>query len=145
MKRVILAFLLVGLITLLVPSLRVRVQPRIDAGRVWLGNKLEGPLSPVLTPWRTMRTETELSEITAELAVARNRGQDPPPPHQFRDYIIQREIADDANDPWGVPYILHQRPDSVDVMSAGPDLTYDTGDDIIATIRYRAPRRRGRR
>ena len=145
MKRVILAFLLVALVTLLIPPLRVRVQPRIDAGRAWLGNKLEKPLSPVLTPWRTMRTETEIAEITAELVVARNRGQDPPPPHQFRDYIIGREVAEDANDPWGVPYLLNQRPDSVDVISAGPDLTFETGDDIIGSIRFSAPRRRGRR
>ncbi|MFP4623433.1 MAG: hypothetical protein ACOC3J_02355 [Gemmatimonadota bacterium] len=143
MKRIILGFLLLGLAVLLVPGLRERAQPHIDPGRQWLGQKLEGPLAPVLTPYRTLKTETRMAEAASLLIRNRNRGQDAPAPAAFRDYLMRHEV--DPFDGWGAPLLIEQEPDSLAIISAGPDLEYRTEDDIVTRIRYRAPTQRVRR
>ena len=140
MKRIFLAFLMLGLVTLLVPSLRERAQPRIDVFREWLGQKLEGPLGPVLTPYRILKTESRMGEAGRVLIRDRNRGTAAPAPDAFAAYLTQHEIA--PMDGWGAPILLRQEPDSVALRSAGPDLEYDTEDDIVVKLRYEAPRSR---
>jgi hypothetical protein len=140
MKRIFLAFLLVGLAVLLIPDLRQRAQPRIDESRVWLGTKLEGPMEPILTPYRTLRTETRLGQAVTLLIRDRNRGHTIPRPDEFGTYLKNNGV--EPLDAWGVPLVLAQEPDSLVVISPGPDLDYNTGDDIVAKVRYRARNRR---
>lgn len=140
MKRIFLALLLLGLATLLIPGLRERSQPRIDQGREWLGQKLEGPLSPVLTPYRTLKTESRIAKVVSHLVRDRNRGRPPPTPGEFRDYLAAYGL--DTLDAWGAPLLLQQEPDSVAIISAGADLDYLSDDDLVTRIRYRAPERR---
>lgn len=142
MKRLILGTLLLGLIVLTVPSLRERAQPRIDATREWLGQKLEGPLSPILTPYRTIKTQSKMGEAVRLLVRDRNRGRPAPAGSDFGPYLTRHEI--EPLDGWGAPILLTQEPDSVAIVSAGPDLEYDTADDIVTKIRY-ADKRRQRR
>lgn len=137
MKRLVLAVLLVTLATLLIPSLRQRAQPRIDASREWLGEKLEGPMGPALTPYRTLRTQTRMGEVTRLLIQDRNRGIPAPLPGDFNDYMKRRGL--ETHDFWGVPLIMEQEPDSLAVISAGRDLEYHSDDDIVEKIRYDAP------
>ncbi len=139
MKRIFLAFLMVGLAVLLIPGLRERAQPRIHESRLWLGAKLEGPMSPVLTPYRTLRTQTHISQAASALIRDRNRGYGIPRPDGFGEYLISRGL--EPVDSWGAPLILAQEPDSLAVISPGPDLDYETEDDIVAKVRYAAPRR----
>jgi hypothetical protein len=139
MKRLFLAILLLGLTTLMVPSLRERMQPRIDESREWLGHRLEGPLSPVLTPYRTLKTQSRMGEAVRILIRDRNRGMLPPPPSEFPTYLEYHEI--DGLDGWGAPLILSQEADSVAILSAGPDLEYRTEDDIVTKVRYADPNR----
>jgi hypothetical protein len=140
MKRLILGILVLALVVLLVPSLREPVQPEIDAGRVWLADRLEGPMAPVLTPYRTLRTETRVAEAASLLVRNRNLGTSAPYPSDFRQLLERHDV--EPLDGWGAPLIMEQEPDSVSIISAGPDMTYDTEDDIRTKIRYRAPRRR---
>lgn len=139
MKRIFLAFLLLGLAVLLIPSLRERAQPRIDESRLWLGEKLEGPMSPVLTPYRTLTTQSRIARVAASLIRDRNRGYGVPRPDSFEAYLNGHGM--EVNDAWGMPLILLQEPDSLAVVSPGPDLTYGTEDDVLSKIRYKAPRR----
>lgn len=139
MKRLLLAFLMLGLALLLVPGLRERMQPRIDESREWLGQKLEGPLSPVLTPYRTLKTQSRMGEAVRFLVRDRNRGRRPPAASDFVPYLEAHEI--EAIDGWGAPLVLTQEPDSVAIVSPGPDLEYHTDDDIITKIRYSDPHR----
>jgi hypothetical protein len=139
MSRIVLAFLLLGLAVLLVPSLRERAQPRIDESREWLGQKLEEPLSPVLTPFRTVETTTRIDQAVRLLIRTRNAGSSPPQPDDFTTFL--KQYGAEFQDGWGAPLILIQEPDSVIVMSAGLDREYRTSDDLTRKIRYRAPRR----
>lgn len=139
-KRLALAFLLLTAVTLTIPALRHRAQPRIDSSREWLGQKLEGPLSPILTPYRTLKTDSRMGDAARFLVRDRNRGMPAPLPAAFAEYLAGHDI--ESTDGWGAPIILEQEPDSVAMRSAGPDLEYGTEDDIVAKVRYRAPANR---
>jgi hypothetical protein len=140
MTRLMLAFLLLFLVALLVPDLRVRMQPHIEEGRIWLGEHLEGPMTPVLTPYRRLKTQSLIDEATRRLIRDRNIGQQAPLGPDFRDYLVRREI--EPLDAWGAPLLLEQERDSVAIRSPGPDMEYGTEDDLVNKIRYPAPRGR---
>lgn len=143
MKRIFLAILLLVLAVLLIPALRERAQPGIDASRTWMGEKLEGPMSPILTPYRTLRTQTRMGEAGRLLVRDRNRGRRPPTPEEFPDYLTRNNV--ELLDYWGAPLIIEQEPDSLAIISPGPDLEYRTDDDVVTKIRYAAPQYRFRR
>lgn len=139
MKKIFLALLLVALATMTIPSLRQEAQPHLDEIGEYLGEKLEGPLSPILNPYRRLQSQSEMGEAVRELIQDRNTGYVRPTPDGFRDFM-RREVEDeDGLDAWGTPYILIPEPDSVTIMSAGPDLEYETDDDVTVKIRYGAP------
>lgn len=144
MRRLLLALLLVLAAGLLIPPLRQPIQPEIDRFREATGQALEGPLSPILTPYRTVKTRTEISGITSELVGERNFGVPRPAPTEFQEFIRRHVADEDGLDYWGSPYILSLTPDSLGVVSAGADLEYSTEDDIVVMMRYAAPRRRRR-
>lgn len=141
MSRLLLAFLLLFLAWLMVPSLRQRVQPQIDETRLWLGENLEGPMTPVLTPYRRLKTQSYIDEAVRRLIRDRNIGQSPPAAPEFRDYLLRHGI--EPFDGWGAPLVLEQEMDSLLVLSPGPDMNYGTDDDMRSKIRYPAPRNRG--
>jgi hypothetical protein len=147
MKRIFLAVLLVVVAVFLIPGLRSRAQPGIDRFQEVAGERLEGPISPVLNPYRRLRTRTEISRIMTELIKARNLGYRRPEPADLGPFILQRLDAEHERDYWGSPYIAVPRQDSLAVVSPGPDREYFTDDDIELEIRYGAPPRanRGRR
>lgn len=149
MKQVFLVILVLILVVLLVPPIRERAQPRIDQFRTWAGERLEGPMSPVLTPYRKIKAQSEMGRVITQLVAYRNRGLPPPKASEFQHFLLNRDLTETGADPWGSPYVLSQSPDSVGVVSAGADLRYDTDDDIILKVRYpnqsrRTIRRRGR-
>jgi general secretion pathway protein G len=56
-------------------------------------------------------------------------------PKSLDDLVAQKYVSrGSAKDPWGKDFVLHcpgtQDPDSADVISAGPDKTEGTADDI---------------
>lgn len=146
MKRLLLALLLVFMLSLTIPTLRARALPKYSAAAAWVWTVIDGPMTPILTPWRKVETQYEMGQIITQLVVQRNRGR-PPPTNDELPSFMQREALDStATDMWGKRYLLLSRPDSVYLRSAGPDTIFDTEDDIIDVVRYPSPyRRSGRR
>ncbi|MFW5947592.1 MAG: hypothetical protein ACOCUW_03780 [Gemmatimonadota bacterium] len=140
-KRAFLAFLFVFLLVLTIPPLRQRAQPSLDRLGAWLGENLEGPMSPILNPYRKLKTEGVMQKAIQEMTRDRNMGIARPAPDEFTEFI-QREIEGETGlDAWGSPLILGADPDSAVIISAGPDLEYDTDDDVVLKMRYAVPRR----
>jgi hypothetical protein len=139
MKQLVLGILILLLATLAIPPLRERTAPHYDRFGHWVAEKLEGPLSPVLNPWRRLRSQSEMGEAVRELVQHRNQGFIRPQPDAFTEYLQTQVEGEDGLDYWGSPYILIPQADSVSIVSAGPDLEYETEDDIVATIRYGTP------
>lgn len=138
MKRLLLAFFLLALATMLIPSLRERADPHIDRFGTFLGEKLEGPLSPIINPYRRLKSESAMGQVVRELIRDRNRGIPRPTSDGFREYMQRQVEGEDGLDAWGSPYILVPSQDSVAIVSAGPDLEYETEDDVTVEIRYGA-------
>lgn len=137
MKRIVLAFLLLALATFTIPPLRERAQPRIDASQQWVWERLEGPLGPVLTPYWRLKTEQNMAEAAAHLVRDRNRGRKPPIGEAFTGYLTANQVL--HLDAWGAPLTLRQEPDSVAIVSSGPDMVLQTDDDLVIKVRFEAP------
>lgn len=137
MIKVIFVVLLLFVGVLLTPALRRPIEPQLDAARLFLGERLEGPLSPVLNPFRRLEARSEIGKTITELVQDRNRGYPPPEPVEFTSYIVRKVRDADGIDPWGSAYLIVLKQDSVAVVSPGPDRAMDTDDDVIKAIRYR--------
>ena len=141
MRRLFLAALMLVLLSLSVPSLRERAMPRYEAAGSWVWARLEPPLTPLLTPWRRMKTQSEMARITAEMVRRRNIGLPPPDPDALQIFTAHAGIDSTATDVWGTPYHFRIQPDSVFLRSAGQDLELETEDDLLEAIRYASPYR----
>lgn len=137
--KILLGILVIALIVMTVPQLRVRVDPLLDRTGESLSEALHGPLSPVVNPYRRLKSQSEMQKAVRELIQDRNMGYLRPRPDDFRAYM-QREVeGEDGLDAWGTPYIIVPTADSLAIVSAGPDLQYDTEDDLVEKIRFRDP------
>lgn len=136
MRQLLLAALILTLAILTIPPLRAKAEPHLESAGHWL---VEGPLSPVVNPFRTMKTRQEIGQVTSELVQDRNNGYLPPTVEELDLYIHRRVEGSDGVDGWGTPYTLIREPDSVAVVSAGPDREFGTDDDISEKIRFGTP------
>ncbi len=136
-KRLILAFLALWVLILVVPGFRERAQPRLQEAGAWTWARMEGPLSPVTDRYRRVQAESDLSEMSRLMTIARNEGRRPPEQRDFAEFLKRHEIAPEGLDPWGTPYLIQQEADSVALTSAGPDLQYGTNDDLVVRVRFR--------
>ena len=62
---------------------------------------------------------------------------DMPTPGRFGEYIRKNSLSsagDPAIDAWGMPYRLDAPPKKLAIRSAGPDKTFETGDDIVVEV-----------
>ncbi len=101
-------------------------------------------LAPVLNPILTWQTKGEMAQITRELQMINREGQAlPEPGEDFQAWMGRNFQGGDREDSWGNPYALVTWPDSVGVVSMGPDLEIHTADDIVETALI--PRQRRRR
>jgi hypothetical protein len=86
--------------------------------------------------------QVEMANITKVIQLDSIDGSIPPTdPAQFADYLrrsIQgqtKEIKRDFSlDMWGIPYRLELKNRVATVLSAGPDKTFTTGDDIRCSV-----------
>lgn len=141
MKRLFLASLMVLFLSVAIPELRARSVPKYRAAGVWVWGHLQGPLKPVLDPWREMQTRSEMARVVRELILWRNRGF-PPPRSEELPYFMERTNLDPSGtDDWGSRYHLRIRPDSVFLHSPGPDRILDSDDDLVVGLRYASPYR----
>jgi hypothetical protein len=146
-KRVLLAVALVWAVTLVFPGLRDRLDPKVESTRAWAGDRLEGPFTPVRNRYRHAQVTSQLDKVQRALVMTRNQGGRPPAQEELGRFMRLHEVTPDGVDPWGTPYLIVQEPDSVAVISAGPDRKYYTSDDLVRRVRFTEIRRRppGRR
>lgn len=148
MKKLLLALVLVWLAALTIPAFGERVEPRVAPVREWIGDRLEGPMTPVRNRYRKAQVRSHLDKTQRALVMTRNQGGQPPEPDQLPRFMARHDVVPDGLDPWGTPYLLAQQGDSLAVISAGPDRTYYTDDDLAVRVRFpprgsrRSPARR---
>lgn len=142
MKRLLVAAMLLILLSLTVPALRTRAMPKYRALGTWVWGVIDGPLSPILNPYRRLKTQSEMAEVVRELVDRRNRGLPPPTEAELKDFMAREALDSTATDVWGTLYHIEARPDSVYLRSAGPDTELGTEDDLLEVLRYRSYGRR---
>ncbi len=144
MKRLLLAVALLILLSISIPALRDRAMPKYRAAGSWVWGVVDGPLTPVLTPYRRLETQSEMGEIMRALISRRNRGFPPPNEAELPAFMASEKLDSTATDVWGTRYNVLIQPDSLYLRSAGPDGELQTTDDIVDAIRYRSFDRRRR-
>lgn len=145
MKRLVLAALLLWAATLVFPQLGEAVQLRAVELWEWTGDRLEGPASPITNRYRRVQAENHLSRTSRALVLQRNQGHQPPQPQDLAAFMARHDGPPDGLDPWGVPYQIVHEPDSVAIVSAGPDGVVGTDDDLVVKLRFpNRERNRGR-
>jgi hypothetical protein len=84
-----------------------------------------------------------MDQITRRLQMLNREGQVLPGPGQeFADWMVRNFQGGRGRDAWGNEYTLTVWPDSVGVISRGPDLEVHTEDDVMRTARIQRQRRR---
>lgn len=144
MKRLLLAGVLLILLSISIPALRDRAMPKYRAAGSWVWGVVDGPLTPVLTPYRRLETQSEMGEIMRALIRRRNRGLPAPTEPELPAFMASAKLDSTATDMWGTRYHVLIQPDSLYLRSAGPDGELQTKDDIVDAIRYRSFNRRRR-
>jgi hypothetical protein len=142
MKRLLLAVLILYGATVAFPGLGDRAQPKMDAAWDWTWDRMEGPLSPVTNRYRRARANSELSKMARHLVMQRNQGGRAPTEETLSAFLTRNEIAPGGLDPWGTPYRLTHERGVLTIRSAGPDLRYETEDDLLVDLPFphRGPR-----
>lgn len=99
--------------------------------------------SPVINPALTWQTRSEMEQVTRKLQLINREGQQLPEPGQeFSDFLVRTFQGGSSQDAWGNEYYLVVWPDSIGVVSRGPDLEINTADDVVETARIQRQRRR---
>lgn len=99
--------------------------------------------APVINPALSWQTRGEMGQITRKLQFINREGQLlPTPGADFDDWMVRNFQGGSGRDAWGNDYSLVTWPDSVGVVSRGPDLELGTEDDILHTARIQRQRRR---
>lgn len=140
MKRLLLAGLILFLLSLTLPGLRSRAVPKYRGALAWTWQYLEGPMTPVLTPWRIVETQSEMGKILTELVAQRNRGRPPPTTDDLPGFMLRARLDSTATDMWGKRYDIFFQADSLYLRSAGPDTIFGSEDDLVSPVRYPRPR-----
>ena len=104
-----------------------------------------GPIiEPALGPIRLRETQAELKKIAEDLQ-GHERFYDKVPtnPDMFRGWLYNQYAApSNYQDSWGREFGYKVWPDSFAILSAGPDGTFNSPDDLRATKRRLRPGRR---
>lgn len=135
MKKLILLLVILAAASATVPALRERVEPRV--GPVWdYGIRRTGSvLRKGLDPLHRWYVHQELRGIARELRERELSHQPLPSPGQFGQFMAREHVGGHSGfDPWGVPYFMVLRRDSILIGSAGPDKRRGTGDDLYAGV-----------
>lgn len=90
-------------------------------------------MAPVLNPVLIWQTNGEMDRIARELQRMNREGQTLPARGKaFNQWMDRNFQGGSRQDAWGNDYSLVVWPDSVGVVSNGPDLELDTPDDLVA-------------
>lgn len=122
MGKITLLILLMGVFALINPSVRERAMP-------YARPYIEKALNPVYE----YSVKTRTKDIARRLQEAAAAGDPMPTPAEFSNFLIHHYNGAEADlDPWGEPYFLRGNDIQYRAVSAGPDHTPDTGDDIYS-------------
>jgi hypothetical protein len=81
------------------------------------------------TPNSPVGTDAAALAAAAEAFIIGHGSEECPTPDEMqRDGFLSSRS--NTEDPWGTPYRIQCEPEHVVVVSAGPDLVFDTEDDI---------------
>jgi hypothetical protein len=87
----------------------------------------------VLSPVYEYSVGVRVKDMARRLQEANARGDEMPTSEQFSLFVARHYSGPDADlDPWGVAYYLRGDNVRYRVVSAGPDRTSDTGDDLYS-------------
>ncbi len=100
-------------------------------------------LAPVLNPALTWQTQGEMDQIARELQSLNRQGQPlPKAGKEFNEWMLRNFQGGSGLDAWDNPYTLRIWPDSVGIISNGPDMEIRTEDDLLVTALIQRQRRR---
>ncbi|HEU5208130.1 MAG TPA: hypothetical protein VFU06_01860 [Longimicrobiales bacterium] len=113
-----------------VPAGRERIRDVLQP----VGEQLEPVLNWALDPMRRAGARRELDFILRAIENERQMGRPFPNPATFHEWVGSSvDALNDGLDPWGQPYTLEVSRQTATVVSAGPDRTRGTADDVKAS------------
>lgn len=135
MKKLLLLAVIAAMLISAIPPLRERVAPT-------MGPAVGSGVSYVVDGVRTAGTwvidrifrwsvQKDIASIAEQVREHTATGERLPDPRNFQDFLLRNRMAG-SMDPWGTPYYLLIRADSIVVGSAGPDREVETDDDLLA-------------
>ncbi len=102
-------------------------------------------LAPVINPALGWQSKNEMKEILRHLRTRNQAGRElPSRGREFSSFMGQYFPGGQGKDAWGTPYALKTWPDSVGIVSYGPDMEVNTPDDLLQTTPIERQRRRRR-
>ncbi|MBI4410475.1 MAG: hypothetical protein HY561_12250 [Gemmatimonadetes bacterium] len=126
MKKLVLLALVAFAVARAIPATRPKTEPIVE----WARAK-GGPYArPVIDPVLRWSANDEARNIAHGLLRRDRVWGDLPHPSKLQQFIRRWSFCGDCQDPWGSPYGILVRSDSIIVWSLGPDRTSDTGDEI---------------
>jgi len=134
-RRLILLLVIFAGATASVPELRERVGPRVFPVWDYVVARIGPLVNRALRPAYRWAAKSEASGIARELRQREASGHRLPSPNELPGFIERNRFTLKRGlDPWGTPYFMVVRRDSIFVGSAGPDGIRGTEDDIIAGV-----------
>lgn len=98
---------------------------------------------PIINPAMEWQSRNEMDQITRKIQMINREGQPIPAPGlEFSEWMVRNFQGGTSRDAWGNEYTLVVWPDSIGVLSRGPDLEIKTLDDFQRTARIQRQRRR---
>ena len=101
-----------------------------------LASALEKPMHQVRVVATQFEMKTLQTAVTSEL-IAENMHAVERDFSAFVRSVSHSNAKDVSKDHWGTSYELQKTEEGYSIVSAGPDMNFDTDDDIIATVRTR--------
>lgn len=98
---------------------------------------------PLVHYVQTVMVEFEMSSVGKCLKLDSIDGSALPNQSQFADYIRKNmdvkegSKRDPSTDLWGQPYKIFYKEEIASIVSAGPDLKFETADDVVHQERLR--------
>lgn len=117
---------------LLILLIALAVGLYVPRSRAWILEQA----APLADPAYGWMTRQELEQVVSDLELLlERRGREPFGPTDFDTWLDDRYPQDRSRvDAWGTRYRAAPTGNGLRVMSAGPDLEFDTSDDLVLDV-----------
>lgn len=127
LKKALLLLIIFAGASASVPALRERVKPRVQPVWSYVAREAGTAFEPVLR-WSA---EQEAQGIARDLRRREAAFLRIPQPGELQEFLARQHYSPRRGiDPWGTPYALILKDDSILIVSAGPDRRRGTPDDM---------------